>query len=88
MASTLIDVLRTYIRNTQITPLDSRAAQKQSRDCSNNQQTNQTAIYAHFQNRGTSPENFLSGPGAKIPPAIDLAKMEEPRSVGANIDGV
>ena len=53
----LIDVLRTYIRNTQITPLDSRAAQKQSRDCSNNQQTNQMAIYAHFQRsqRVTAP---------------------------------
>jgi hypothetical protein len=27
---TVIDVLRTYMRNTQITPFDSRAAQKQS----------------------------------------------------------
>jgi hypothetical protein len=31
---TVIDVLRTYTRNTQITPLDLRAAQKQSRNCS------------------------------------------------------
>jgi hypothetical protein len=44
-----IDVLRTYIRNTQITSLDLQSAQKQSRDCSNNQQTNQTAISARFQ---------------------------------------
>jgi hypothetical protein len=53
----LIDVLRTYIRNTQISLLDSRTAQKQSRDCSNNQQTNQTAIYAHFKRsqRVTAP---------------------------------
>jgi hypothetical protein len=53
----LIDLLRTYIRNTQITPLDSWSAQKQSRDCSNNQQTNQTAISARFQRsqRVTAP---------------------------------
>ncbi|KAJ7788149.1 hypothetical protein B0H14DRAFT_2628536 [Mycena olivaceomarginata] len=33
------------------------------------------------ENGGTSPENFLGGPGAEIPPAVDLAKMEKARSV-------
>ncbi|KAJ7367139.1 hypothetical protein DFH08DRAFT_797972 [Mycena albidolilacea] len=37
--------------------------------------------------RGTSPKNFLGGPGAEIPLAVDMAKMEEARSMGANVDG-